>query len=350
MIETPRCVRQDIVSSSHSRPAVHAKVAKEDAAGYIETVNVILHPAADKTASDHHGAHRRTVSAFFPYLDEAARQLLNRQFPAGELFARGANVARNGSNKTQWDKIAAGDVALFLRDSKVVGSGEVVHKLRSADLSRDLGWELNNDSDLPYELIYMVGNVTPLDLPRAALWQALGYRPGADQVGLRVLDANKTERALQWLSENAPISATEIRAVVEQLLGLESTDVERASLSRREQRFWRQYFFSQSQTGRCAACCLTLPIELLVAAHIKPRWNCTHEERLDPANVIPMCLLGCDALFERAYMTVDPDGNIGASERATGALRTRLNSVQGRRIAGWSPACRKYYESRASSA
>ncbi len=116
----------------------------------------------ETTKADYHGSSRHSVSAFLGYVDEAGQQLLKQRFPTGELFARGANVAKNGSNKTQWDKIVGGDVALFLRHNKVVGRGKVVYKLRSADLSRGLGWEQDNHSDLPYELIYVVEDVEPL--------------------------------------------------------------------------------------------------------------------------------------------------------------------------------------------
>lgn len=45
-------------------------------------------------------------------------------------------------------------------------------------------------------------------------------------------------------------------------------------------------------------------MELLVAAHIKPRAKCSNQERRDWANIVPMCLLGCDALFERGRVAV----------------------------------------------
>jgi hypothetical protein len=53
-----------------------------------------------------------------------------------------------------------------------------------------------------------------------------------------------------------------------------------------------------------------LPTALLIAAHIKPRSKCTEDERRDFVNnVIPMCLLGCDALFELRFLVV-ADGKV----------------------------------------
>ena len=53
-----------------------------------------------------------------------------------------------------------------------------------------------------------------------------------------------------------------------------------------------------------------LPAELLVAAHIKPRNLCTEIERLDAHVATLMCVLGCDALFERGYLRVMDSGKL----------------------------------------
>ena len=57
-------------------------------------------------------------------------------------------------------------------------------------------------------------------------------------------------------------------------------------------------------------CLKILPVELMVAAHIKPRSKCTESERLDPKVVMPMCKIGCDALYENDYLTVDDLGAV----------------------------------------
>ncbi|GLY32501.1 hypothetical protein [Kineosporia sp. NBRC 101731] len=63
--------------------------------------------------------------------------------------------------------------------------------------------------------------------------------------------------------------------------------------------------------AQCALCGRLLPEDLLVAAHIKPRARCTESERLDIPNIaMPACLLGCDALYERGYITVDGEGTV----------------------------------------
>jgi len=68
-------------------------------------------------------------------------------------------------------------------------------------------------------------------------------------------------------------------------------------------------------------------------AHIKRRADCSHEQRLDPYNVIPMCLFGCDALFEKRLVTISADGYTQINNEAgTSDLRKLLAAVAHRRV------------------
>ena len=71
-------------------------------------------------------------------------------------------------------------------------------------------------------------------------------------------------------------------------------------VGRIEQSFWRREFLKDRQNGQCSLCGRLFPVDFLVMAHIKRRAECSHEERLDPYNVIPMCLFGCDACLRRS--------------------------------------------------
>ena len=66
----------------------------------------------------------------------------------------------------------------------------------------------------------------------------------------------------------------------------------------------------------CALCGKVFENSLLIAAHIKPRQKCNPEEIWDIPNVaMPACLFGCDASFERGYLSVD-SGKLWASPQA----------------------------------
>jgi hypothetical protein len=100
-------------------------------------------------------------------------------------------------------------------------------------------------------------------------------------------------------------AATTYEAMQRELAAYEGLDQPHIVLARREQTFLRQYLFRDSQFGLCALCGENLSIALLVAAHIKPCAQCSDAERRDYANnVVPMCLLGCDDLFERGWVVV----------------------------------------------
>jgi hypothetical protein len=119
------------------------------------------------------------------------------------------------------------------------------------------------------------------------------------------------------------------------------------SRGRREQALLRAIHIGRAKAVRCSMCGRTLPPTLIVAAHIKPRSRCTMQEKRDLRNVaMPMCLLGCDALFEKGAITVSPEGTIAVSRffaRTPGVLKV-LSRLRGRRCAGHSPLSEQYFE------
>ncbi len=90
-----------------------------------------------------------------------------------------------------------------------------------------------------------------------------------------------------------------------------------------------------------------LPVQFSVAAHIKKRSECSHDERLDiPAVAIAACKFGCDALFEAGYLAVDEKGVLVVSELAPkqGAAAAYLARVAGEACGEFDAARREYYK------
>jgi hypothetical protein len=107
------------------------------------------------------------------------------------------------------------------------------------------------------------------------------------------------------------------------------TDVEVTATRRAEQRYLRASLLAGGNT-RCALCRRQLPPELLVAAHIKPRAECTPTERVDfRAAAMLACTLGCDALFEYGYVAVDADGVINTATPGHPDLDDVLERLRG---------------------
>jgi hypothetical protein len=85
---------------------------------------------------------------------------------------------------------------------------------------------------------------------------------------------------------------------------------------------------------------------MLVAAHIKQRSQCTRREREDyRANIVAMCKLGCDELFERGYISAIKrqwTANRKKADTATEALQAYIDAVVGKDCAHWGKA-QKYF-------
>lgn len=112
--------------------------------------------------------------------------------------------------------------------------------------------------------------------------------------------------------------------------GFDETDIETLTFRRAEQNALRASLLAHGPP-RCVMCHRVLPEQLLVAGHIKLRRACSEQERNDLPNVAMMiCLLGCDALYERGYIAVDNEGIvIAATGPETEALESVLESLAG---------------------
>ncbi len=134
-------------------------------------------------------------------------------------------------------------------------------------------------------------------------------------------------------------------------LDLAELDTHRSALARLEQDVFRRVVVGRSGIGVCQLCGREFPLNLLVAAHIKPRAKCNDDEKRDLANIFALCKLGCDDLFERGYLVVD-EGSIKPgvhTEAATPAVREYVMGLSGRQCPGWSNARARYFSWRLRS-
>ncbi len=112
-----------------------------------------------------------------------------------------------------------------------------------------------------------------------------------------------------------------------------------------EQVFLRTFLLGGYNVGCCGMCGKSLPKELLVAAHIKPRNKCSKAERLDFENIaMLMCSLGCDRLFEYGFIYVT-EGKILHNPRRelSQDLEERVKCLVGRGVDKW-PGRASYFQ------
>ena len=88
------------------------------------------------------------------------------------------------------------------------------------------------------------------------------------------------------------------------LQDLSSTDADVLTKERQEQEILRDWLFEGKETQCCAICGKRYDVRALVAAHKKRRKDCVDVERRDPRVVMPLCLFGCDYLYEHGYVIV----------------------------------------------
>jgi hypothetical protein len=128
---------------------------------------------------------------------------------------------------------------------------------------------------------------------------------------------------------------------------IDEADLDRdsKSKSRKEQSFLRAYLLDNNTTGSCVICRHDFPFDMLVAAHLKKRSECTTEEKKDIGNVAAlMCKTGCDDLYEKGYISVEGGKVVQTKKRVdTARLSEVISDVLGNAVVNWSDSA-EYYE------
>ena len=224
-----------------------------------------------------------------------------------------------GSNTRPSEKIESGSVLYFAMDagSPRVPVNEFVIKRPNRLIvaiarsglyeSEEVIWESEDGKTYPYRFAFeVVEEFSGLEAK-----SEIASRVSDEMMRAFHLSANK-QSTPQALSSESPGIQSSV------LAGLRTEEEpNRLALTkiRVEQSKLRQLVV-KAGSDACALCGKVFDNSLLVAAHIKPRQKCTPEEIWDIPNIaMPACLFGCDASFERGYLSVD-SGNLWASPQA----------------------------------
>ena len=141
-----------------------------------------------------------------------------------------------------------------------------------------------------------------------------------------------------------------IKNIPEDLIDLNNTDGFGSEVSkyRREQCLLRISMFGPKKEEACALCHKIYPVEFLWVSHIKPRSDCSDDERLDKNIAMPACKFGCDDMFEKGYILVDEVGNIIKNENKylTSDLSQKILEVIGKKCKSFNNNTSKYFDFR----
>ena len=147
------------------------------------------------------------------------------------------------------------------------------------------------------------------------------------------------------ITEDSPLGSDPQRYVdmAKRLDG--ALDAQAVSTQRREQGILRGALgLNESSTAQCGICSNIYPVTFLVAGHIKKRSECAKEERLDVQHVaMPICVFGCDALFERRLIKV-VDGLIAISLTGEESVDEYLRALESKPAPGFNAARSVYFD------
>jgi len=299
---------------------------------------VILQPASDKTFSRRN--YVRTIVSPVP-LTRIAEHLSPTQLSQISTSIN-TDVSTWGikpSGIRQWEKIEPGDTVLFSWDSQYRSLSTVLTKIKNVPLARDL-WG-DDGAGNTWELIYFVQQPIDINIPYEHLNTAGGFKPNYVPQGVNVVKGDRAERILTAVLGVLPTQV--VNDVIHRVDAIETLERVSTSVIRGEQAILRSSLVGNSDNGICGICGKEYPVNFLIAAHIKKRSKCTDEEKRDiPSIAMPMCLMGCDALFEAGYVTVE-DGVVIVSNEAHTNLQSTLNNLSGNNCIYWDSMREQYF-------
>lgn len=325
-------------------------------------MRVVMQPASplDKTVKKHYQDTIATPVVFDEHadlLDPSTLAQLHALFPDGQAQIwgivpgkpRSNSKAQTPANLSKINKIKPGDWAFFTGDNRAYFGGTIALTWHNPDLARRL-WDENGNGQT-WEYMYALSDTRTFDIHIKEFRSLLGWNADANVMGITVLDEDKSDLVLEHLTLDAGphAAAAADPAADEEAIAAYDGELERAATraARGEQAALKRHLLPGA-SGTCALCGRHLPKAVLHAAHIKKRSACDEAEKRDLANVAMLaCTLGCDALFEHGYVTVDDQGHIQVSHLAADtpdlAAHIKHNNLDGRPITWWNPQREAYY-------
>ena len=309
---------------------------------------VILQPCGNQGAREH---YRDTIEndviidEVSDLLTESEISNLKAIYPNGRMKVWGVTPGLNGQNARKWERMSEGDVTLLAQNGAIFASAVTTFRTQNNALASEL-WGFD-DKGQTWEYVYFLDEVKKQEIPYLNLNRAVGYKDNNVIQGFTVLSEEKSEALLETFDLESEIyyPSTDISEVIFEIENEGSLDTDTKGRGRKEQRKLREIHIKKSKTGTCSICGLELPSNLLVAAHIKKRSKCSLDEKKDLANVAtPMCVLGCDALFEKGYIGVKEGKVASIKSPQTNHAKSHVSMLDGESCRDWTEENKKYYE------
>ena len=211
-----------------------------------------------------------------------------------------------------------------------------------------MGVDANGDI---WEYIYFLDEVKKHEISYERFNRIVGYKLNYIIQGFNVLDDAKSENVIFSFDLSSSIyyplvSEGDFKKAVKEFDPTKALNSEAKIQVRNEQTYLRNHLFHDKKISTCAICGRELPVDLLVTAHLKKRAECTDQEKLDLNIVVPMCILGCDALYEKGYIAVSNTKEIKTYQPPSlpTDLIEYLNVLEGNICSIYNDKSSKYFE------
>lgn len=314
-------------------------------------MSIVLQPArlADRVIAEH---YENTIvnpvrfSEYDGFFDDPIVERLVRLFPGGTAPIWG--IIPSAQTRAPFGQMAPGDSVFFTGGNRVYLGGTVALKWENPRLAERL-WGTDKRGHA-WAWMYAIAGARGLDIPIAEVRTALAWGADRHVRSLTVLSPLQDELRKVLDADSVPELEGAIDAVADAAaVDAYSGALERTAFQARrgEQAALKRRLLS-GPVGACAMCGRLLPSVLLVAAHIKKRAACSDEEKRDLANIAMLaCILGCDALYEYGFITVDPGGMLRISPlvEQEAALADHVRGrLEGRVVEWWNEEREPYFE------
>tara|TARA_B100000315_G_C14518423_1_gene560344 strand:+ start:496 stop:1401 length:906 start_codon:yes stop_codon:yes gene_type:complete len=270
------------------------------------------------------------------------------------------NGGRN-VNKNKWETMERGDVCLVYRDRHFFSAAKILCKFNNRDFSIRL-WNTKENStpdNNAWENMFLMDEIKKINIPILSFNKFMKYSDNFILQSYQKYEPDVTDNIMEefslqeWdtpsLISNSISEEENRNRILTALKELHNTDdLSPGAKGRKEQTLLREHLVGNSKETKCSLCHKVFPNNLMIAAHIKPRRDCSEEERKDLNVVMPVCKIGCDDLYEKGYILVDESGQILKNQtmKFPSELDSFVNQYLGKKCTHHNENTKKYFEKR----